>query len=164
MRYAAYGSNLHPLRLGARVSSSRLIGTSFLSDWSLRFHKSSNDQSGKCNILVGGDGIYIAIYEMNHADKIILDKIEGLGYGYSNCSLMVPEFGKCATYIADASHIDDVLRPYDWYKELVLAGTRKLGFPDDYIRTIEAIDARQDPDVARREDRWQTVEMIRTGT
>lgn len=83
MYYAAYGSNLHPLRLRERVASARLIGTHFLADWSLRFHKRSRDKSAKCNIDAGGSGIYVAVSDISVADMRTLDGIEGLGSGYS---------------------------------------------------------------------------------
>ena len=163
MRYAAYGSNLHPLRLSKRISSAKLLGTSFLPDWSLRFHKRSLDASGKCNIVSGGCGIHIAIYDISIADKITLDKIEGLGSGYVEISLAVPSVGECKSYVAEGSFIDNSLAPYDWYKELVLVGARVHGFPVEYVDEIDAVMARQDPDPRRSAHRWTTVEMIRAG-
>ncbi len=164
MRYATYGSNLHPLRLSERISSARLIETSFLSDWSLRFHKRSLDKSGKCNIVSGGSGIYVAVFDISTADKTILDKIEGLGSGYAEISLPVPDIGECMSYAAEDSFIDSSLAPYDWYKELVLVGARNHGFPVDYIDEIDAVTACKDPDPHRSAKRWATVEMIKTGT
>ena len=164
MRYAAYGSNLHPLRLSERISSAKLIGTSFLPDWSLRFHKRSLDKSGKCNIISGRSGIHIAIYDISIADKTSLDKIEGLGSGYVEISLAVPDIGECNSYAAEDSHIDNTLDPYDWYKELVLIGARAHNFPVEYIDKIDAVIARQDLDSRRSADRWTTVEKVRTGT
>ena len=107
MWYAAYGSNLHPLRLTERISSAQLVTTSFLPNWSLQFHKRSNDGSGKCNILSGGDGIHVAIFDISAADKLVLDSIEGLGVGYSETLLSVPDIGTCVSYVAEQSYIDD---------------------------------------------------------
>ena len=164
MRYAAYGSNLHPLRLSERISSAKLIGTSFLPDWSLRFHKRSLDKSGKCNIVSGSSGIHVAIYDISIADKTTLDKIEGLGTGYVEISLAVPDIGECKSYAAEDSYIDNTLDPYDWYKELVLIGARAHNFPVEYIDKIDAVIARQDLDSRRSADRWKTVEKVRVGT
>jgi gamma-glutamylcyclotransferase len=164
MRYAAYGSNLHPLRLSERISSAKLIGTSFLPDWSLRFHKRSLDKSGKCNIVSGSSGIHIAIYDISIADKTTLDKIEGLGSGYVEISLAVPDIGECKAYAAEDSYIDNTLDPYDWYKELVLIGARAHNFPVEYIDKIDAVIACPDLDSRRSADRWITVEKVRVGT
>ena len=163
MRYAAYGSNLHPLRLSERISSARLIETSFLSDWSLRFHKRSRDNSGKCNIVSGGSGIYVAVFDISTADKTTLDKIEGLGSGYGAISLPVPDIGECMSYVAEDSFIDNSLAPFDWYKELVLVGARTHRFPVDYIDEIDAVTARKDPDQHRSAKRWATVDSIKAG-
>ena len=161
MRYAAYGSNLHPLRLSERVSSATLIGTSHIPNWSLRFHKRSLDKSGKCNIVSGGRGIYVAIFDLSLADKAVLDEIEGLGFGYAGFSLRVPSFGECEFYMADAPYIDDFLVPYDWYRELVLLGARNHGFPKSYVNEIESVATRRDPDRHRSAKRWATVNAIK---
>jgi len=163
MLYAAYGSNLHPLRLVERAPSARLVTTSFLPNWSLRFHKRSKDGSGKCNILLGSDGIHVAIFDMSVEDKLALDKIEGLGSGYSELLLEVPDIGDCISYTAQESHIDGSLVPYDWYKELVLMGARVHGFPDNYVDQISSRPTCEDPDPDRRNNRWKTVEMVKGG-
>lgn len=163
MYYAAYGSNLHPLRLTERISSARLVTTGFLPEWSLHFHKLSQDSSGKCNILPGGYGIYVAIFDISAEDKLLLDEIEGLHIGYSEMAISLPEVGDCITYVAEESHIDDSLTPYDWYKELVLLGAYAHGFPNDYVRQIESTPAHVDPDPNRRVTNWKTVELIKAG-
>lgn len=161
MLYAAYGSNLHPLRLTERISSARLVTTGFLPKWSLHFHKRSKDSSGKCSILPGEDGVYVAIFDISAEDKLLLDKIEGLGIGYSEMVICLPEVGDCITYVAEESHIDDSLTPYDWYKELVLLGACTHGFPNDYLRRIESIPVHVDPDPYRSVTNLKTVELIK---
>lgn len=163
MLYAAYGSNLHPVRLADRVPSAQLMGTAFLPDWSLYFHKRSRDESGKCNIFAGDSGVYFAVFEVSAEDKLALDKIEGLGNGYAGISLSIPDFGICASYTAEDTHIDDSLWPYDWYKELVLAGARFHGFPGDYLTEIERVQALRDPDSKRDASQWEIVDRVRSG-
>ena len=163
MHYAAYGSNLHPRRLTERISSARLITTSFLPDWSLHFHKRSKDGSGKCSILSVGDGVHFSIFDISAAEKITLDGIEGVGLGYSEIVLNIPELGDCGSYVADETYIDDSLVPYDWYKEMVLIGARTHGFPDEYLKQIESVQARYDPDPIRRVKNWKTVELVDLG-
>lgn len=164
MRYAAYGSNLHPLRLSERISSASLIETRFVPDWSLRFHKRSIDDSGKCSIVSGGTGIYAAIFDISTADKIVLDNIEGLGCGYTEISLPVPEIGVCMSYAAADLYVDDSLVPYDWYKELVLVGARGHAFPASYIDEIIAVSTRQDPNRHRRAENLAIVKLARADT
>ena len=161
MRYAAYGSNLHPVRLGERLPSARLLGTGHLPDWSLRFHKLSLDASGKCSIVPGNEGVHFAIFDISDDDKHELDRIEGVGSGYAATSLHIPSFGDCATYVAEASYVDDALRPYDWYREFVLAGAAYHDFPADYVARIAAVRAIPDPDIERRARQWALAERIR---
>lgn len=160
MRYAAYGSNLHPVRLAQRIDSARPIGTSFLPGWSLKCHKRSKDGSGKFNIVVGGEGLYVALFEISADDKKILDKIEGVGAGYSTINLSIPGFGDCASYIAEESHIDGRLQPYGWYKQLATLGARAQRFPKRYRQMIDDIASREDPDGDRRAANWRIVETV----
>ena len=160
--YAAYGSNLHPLRLAERTPTARLLGTAHLPGWSLSFHKKSRDESGKCTVHRGGDGVHFAIFSMSAGDKVALDSIEGLGRGYDEIRLEVPKFGSCFSYIAQESFVDESLVPYDWYKALVLAGAEFHGFPDDYRRRIAAAPARPDPDLERGAGQWALAETMTT--
>jgi len=164
MLYAAYGSNLHPVRLTDRISSAQLVGAAWLPDWSLCFHKRSEDESGKCSIHIGDGGVHFAIFDISVEDKLTLDKIEGLGSGYSEISLSLPGFGICASYAAEESYVDDSLRPYDWYKELVMAGARFHGFPDHYLQEIEFVQALRDPSSERRANQWAVVERVKAGS
>lgn len=163
MKYAAYGSNLHPLRLSDRIASAQLVSSAFLPDWSLEFHKRSKDQSGKCSIRAGGDGVHLAVFEISREGKIALDRIEGVGEGYSEIFLYIPGYGQCVSYAATESHIDDSLKPYNWYKQLVLLGARFHGFPDDYLDQIESLPAIDDPDPIRRMRQWKVVQRVKTG-
>ena len=160
--YAAYGSNLHPVRLTARVPSADLIGSSFLPGWSLRFHKVSNvDGSAKCSIERGGEGTWHAIYRMAAEEKRVLDACEGLGKGYDDLTLDIPEYGRCFTYIASPSHIRPGLEPFDWYKAMVLRGCETNRFPVDYVAAIQAVDAVPDPDLQRSQMQWEIVAQLR---
>ena len=41
------------------------------------------------------------------------------------------------------------LLPFDWYKEIVLAGARENGLSRDYLDAIEAVPSVVDPDPER---------------
>lgn len=150
MRYAAYGSNLHPVRLKERIPCAEFIGTGFVPDWNLHFHKRSQDGSGKCNIVPGGTGVYVAVYEITHQGKQQLDAIEGIGIGYVDAIIDVPQYRQCCTYLAHESYIDEALQPYDWYRDLVLYGCRKHRFPTGYKSRVAQQAATDDPDSDRR--------------
>lgn len=159
--YAAFGSNLHPRRLQERIPAAIPSGSAFLPGWSLSFHKRSEDTSGKCNISNPGDGVHLAIYRIGADDKHRLDEIEGVGLGYDAGEIEVPGFGRCSTYFAAQTHIDDTLIPYDWYREIVLCGCRWHGFPQAYVARIAGLETVPDPNPARSDKNWRTVERLR---
>ena len=159
--YAAYGSNLHPQRLRERIRSATLRGTGFLRKYTLQFHKRGQDQSAKCGITECGQGLHVAVYEVNAGDRKVLDRIEGVGKGYDVDEISVPGFGKCFTYVASHTHIDELLHPFDWYREMVLLGCRRHAFPASYCEQIAALPVIEDPDSGRRQRNWRTVELLR---
>lgn len=101
---------------------------------------------------------------MREQDKKKLDRIEGTGMGYHNASIEVPDFGTCSTYLGATTHVCDGLKPYDWYKEMVLLGCRKLDFPGRYRSVIEAVKNGPDPDERRSHEQWQIVGLLRNDT
>ena len=166
LTYLAYGSNLHPLRLTERVPSAELIGVVKLEGYRLMFHKRGMDHSAKCNLLYSGEGIvhaYGSLFKMSAADKVALDCFEGKGRGYDEICLEVSFQGdrrECFTYIANPAHLDDRLRPFHWYKRLVLLGTEHHHLPGDYVDAIEAVESVADPDGVRSEKHERLIEKL----
>jgi gamma-glutamylcyclotransferase len=154
--YLAYGSNLHPVRLGLRCHSVKTIGVATLVKFELTFHKRSKDLSGKCNLLEKrGATAYGALFEIDSSEVPNLDKYEGVGTGYYKTQLSVTigdQEYKAFTYLAETKYIDTALRPYAWYKALVVAGGRYHRMPETYIQSIEAIESAADLDVGRRSE------------
>ncbi len=164
-QYAAYGSNLHPIRLKKRVPSAAHIGTGFITPWNLRFNKKSDrDGTGKCSIARGGAGVFLAIYEIDSAEKWKLDRAEGLGSGYNEITISVPDYGDCLTYVADEGATEETLHPVDWYKEMVIVGCEFNQFPTDYLQAIKATESCRDTDDQRSRRKWELVEELRNGT
>ena len=156
--YLAYGSNLHPLRLAARVSSARAVGVVEMPGYRLAFHKRSIDGSGKCLIYTEqsqSHKMYGVLYKFEASEKASLDKVEGKGNGY--CEQLAQFWLNRETYtpyvyVAQSTHIDPSLVPFHWYKGLVLAGARYHRFPAEYIASIEAIPSKADPDIKRTQE------------
>lgn len=164
LRYAAYGSNLHPYRLVKRVPSASLLGTDFLPNRSLYFHKKGADGSGKCNILKSGLGVYVAVYAIDEEDKANLDRYETLGNGYEDHTINIPKFGNCFIYLATESHIVDHLTPYCWYHKMVLLGCHAHKFPSEYVSRINQVTPSRDPNKKRRHNNWKTVSTLQAST
>lgn len=150
LRYFAYGSNLHPVRLVQRVPSSRAVGTAVLEGWSLRFHKRGQDGSAKCDIVrdrLSRDQVHGVVYQMDAREQDRLDAAEGAGY--ESLRLRLDGHGAVFLYVALQTHIDAALKPFSWYKSLVLHGARHHALPGHYVRRIERVEATLDPDPER---------------
>jgi hypothetical protein len=153
--YFAYGSNLHPIRLLERVPSACLVEPARLPGHDLRFHKRGGDGSAKCDAAWTGresDAVLGAVYRLAAHERMLLDGFEGEGRGYDRREIVVEGAGgrrAVFTYLAARDAIDATLRPFDWYRGLVLAGTRRLAFPAAYVARVASVEAVADPDPAR---------------
>ena len=147
-----------------RVPSAELVSVAEHSRHKLTFHKISNDGSSKCNLFNSGsesDLIYGAIYKLRSEHKNELDKFEGIGY--KDKQITLKHNGNeytCFTYLAQQSHIVNNLKPYHWYKKLIILGSQYLEFPDWYISLIEAVESMEDSDPARRKEKETLIEKI----
>jgi len=150
MRYFAYGSNMSIARLRQRAPSAISLGYHLVKEHDLRFHKFGKDGSGKCNAFFTGnaeDVIYGVLFEIISDDKHVLDKVEGLGYGYDEKVVRVTAANgvdcEATTYVA--SNINKDLKPYSWYVNHVYIGAKESLLPDDYIKEkIIAVDSVED--------------------
>lgn len=156
IRYFAYGSNMHPRRLARRVPSSRALTWARLERHRLCFHKNGRDGSGKCNVLFTGDcqnTVYGVVYQMCNSERHLLDSAEGLGAGYDlSRQQVICRQGRehdVFFYVAEATHIDENLKPYGWYKQLVVEGARTHGLPKHYLEQLRRVVTVADPDPDR---------------
>jgi hypothetical protein len=154
-KYFAYGSNMLKERLVERVPSALVRATGYIEGYEIKYNKRSKDGSGKCNLVkteVEEARVYGVIYDFLDDEKSNLDKYEGLGKGYNAEGVQViTDSGemRAYTYVADESAVDDSLKPYSWYKDLVVAGARRHSLPPEYISQLESFEADSDPDAER---------------
>lgn len=155
MYYFAYGSNMSLARLRERVPSATRLGCYLLREHDLRFHKSCDDGSGKCDAFFTSNAahvIYGALFEIDPGQKPDLDRAEGLGYGYDvkQVSVVASDASviEAMTYVATA--IDESLQPYSWYLNHVLIGAIETALPGDYVkRKLKGVHAIEDKDKLR---------------
>ncbi|MGT2457840.1 gamma-glutamylcyclotransferase family protein [Cupriavidus basilensis] len=148
----AYGSNMLTARIRERVPSARALGVATLRGHQLRWHKASKDGSGKCDVFAASDIDCVSgvLYELSLSDKDALDRAEGLGRGYSERRVDVNFMGDTvAASVYYATAVDPMLKPYTWYKELVVAGARQHGLPPEYIHALQGAGAMDDANLAR---------------
>lgn len=157
MLYFAYGSNMHPQRLKLRVPSSKPLGTARLSGYQLSFQKRGRDGSGKCTIMPAkpSDAVLGVVYRILPEEKILLDEIEGVGFGYTVETVAVSrldnaEILSCFAYQASPDYRDESLLAFDWYHDLVVRGACLQQLPQDYIAHLQRYPTTVDNDLERR--------------
>ena len=162
MLYFAYGANLHPLRLAGIVPSCRVVAPGVLADHELRFHKRSLDGSAKCDAFPWPDAaVHGVLYRLDTAEQAALDRAEP---GYDRVAVSVTTDAgsrEAFTYRARADHVAPALRPYTWYREVVLLGARLQRLPPDYVARIERVPADDDPDAERAGAAARLIESLR---
>jgi gamma-glutamylcyclotransferase len=144
VRYFAYGSNMLTDRLRERVPSATAIGIGQLAGHVLRWDKrSERDGSGKCDAEATGrpdDVVWGVVFELDSEDKSALDRTEGVGGGYIEKTVQVlTDAGPLTAVMYYAIDKDASLRPYHWYKALVIAGAREHGLPASYRSRLELV-------------------------
>lgn len=153
--YFAYGSNMHLGRLTHRVGEVKSHSLAQLKGYRLEFHKRGKDGSAKCDAFYTGnkkDGVFGVLIELDPSQKMRLDYFEGLGNGYNECVIDAKTATgtiEAVTYTAQRQYIDPGLRPFEWYKLLVIEGAKQHGLPPRYISLIENMPHIDDPDPER---------------
>ncbi len=159
MSYAynfAYGSNMSEVRLRARLPNVKRICVATLTGFKLTFNKQGADNSGKCDAFFTNDHrdtIYGVIYQLTEAEKTKLDQIEGPHYGQKSARAVSLMGEEISVYCYVANLTDEVLLPYDWYKQHVLHGAIQAQLPEFYLNKIASQASKTDLDAqrARRE-------------
>jgi len=164
MRYAAYGSNLHPRRLCKRVPSATLVTVVTIPGWRLKFHKRSSDKSSKCNIVSADQSVFFALFDIDASEKAKLDRVEGLNSDYEEMAIEIYSFGRCFCYVASSTHIQENLQPYSWHKELVIVGLEHHQASPEYLERVRSIDHIIDNNEARHNRNMAIVAEARNGT
>lgn len=156
MLYFSYGSNMSTRRLQARVPSAAKFSVAKLTHHRLRFHKiGSKDYSAKCDIHETGqqeDVVFGVVFDIASEEKRLLDKVEGLGYGYEEKRVKLEaRNGRIINAFSYyATRIDPALKPFDWYRKHVLIGALEHNLPEHYISMIKDVTAIVDENSVRR--------------
>lgn len=141
--YFAYGSNLLSARLTARCPSARVVGTAMTGHWTVSFTKPGSDGSGKAG-LVQRDGSTHpgVVYELAADEMPVLDRIEGLGNGYTRDDDFVVTMTGDGARVSTATYIpqrhDPALLPFDWYLALCIAGAIENRFDPEVMAAFQA--------------------------
>jgi hypothetical protein len=153
IQYLAYGSNMLPRRIELRLGACVTVGLASLRGYALRFHKRGGDGSGKCDAFHTGDHadtLFGVVYSLSLTQREMLDEFEGPGYTSQQVSVRTYAGVMTAyTYVAREEHVEDGLRPFSWYKSIVVAGAYVHELPPSYIEHLTAVSSLSDPDAER---------------
>lgn len=142
--YFAYGSNMlvSRIREAKRAPGAQFLGVAVLRDHGLRWHKRGKDGSGKCDVVsAAGETVYGVLFSIPPAERMGLDKEEGLGSHYRAVEVSVLQEGKevvAFAYVALPDKIKPGLRPTKEYKGFVVNGAKEHFLPEDYVAALES--------------------------
>lgn len=146
--YFAYGSNMCFDRLRGRTPNAKFYGIAEASDKNIVFNKKSDDCSSKANLedcpLKVVRGVLYAI------DKEEFQELKKCEKGYDEEPILVTKNDglqiEARTFVArKISVLVKDVKPYSWYKDLILCGAREHGLLSDYIACLERIESKDDP-------------------
>ncbi|MBB3232682.1 gamma-glutamylcyclotransferase family protein [Halomonas stenophila] len=126
--YFAYGSNMNPARVEARIGTTRRALPGMLADHGLRFDKASRVAGiSHANVVPAPGGrVEGALYELVAPEQIhLMDPFEGYPHDYDRHRLPIhTELGaiEAWVYIAAPGTTAEALRPAREYLEHLLAG------------------------------------------
>ena len=159
MKYFAYGSNMLTRRLTdpSRAPSAVACGIARAPGFVVRFHKAGADGSGKCTLVATGNEpveAYGVLYDLSDTDGARLDRVEGVHTGgYIRCAVRVRRLDgdttRAVTYVASDRHVDPARVPFNWYRDLVVAGAIEHGLPVPYIEELAQVPTVPDQDSER---------------
>lgn len=145
--YFAYGSNLLAARLRARCPSAAFVGAASLADHVLACDVTARDGSTKFALRPAPGGLgFGAVWRIDEVDRPSLAAVEGVNYAETRGVLVVDGEGRridVDTWLPKRR--PELGRPWDWYRDLALAGARECRLPERAIALVAATDADVDP-------------------
>jgi len=137
--YAAYGTNLDPVRMGERCPHSPMHTTGWLTGWRLTFGGEDLGWEGSLATLVEAQGetVFVALYDVTTYDESFLDSWEGADTGlYRKIRLRVHTLDQDVlawVYVLDA--FEGGL-PSARYLGVLAEAAEKAGAPHDYVNDL----------------------------
>lgn len=145
--YFAYGSNILAARLRARCASAACLGIASAVDHATAFDVLSRDGSTKLGLRGMPGGVaYGALWRIDETDRPGLAAAEGANYAETHDFPVIADGGaeiRVVTWLPKRP--PEIGRPYDWYRDLALAGARECRLPPETLAAFEGIDVAVDP-------------------
>lgn len=139
--YAAYGTNLDPVRMGARCPHSPLHATGWLEGWRLTFGGEDHGWDGALATIVQDpfEQVFVAIYDLTPEDAAALDGWESADTGlYRRARVRVSTLsGELVTWVYVLDAFEGGL-PSASYLGVLADAAEAADAPDDYVAALRA--------------------------
>jgi gamma-glutamylcyclotransferase (GGCT)/AIG2-like uncharacterized protein YtfP len=139
--YAAYGSNLDPVRMGERCPHSPLRATGWLEGWRLTFGGEEHGWDGALATIVQDtfERVFVAVYDVTDDDESVLD-----GWESADSGLYRKTRVRVATMIGEQLAWAYVLDAYEGglpsagYLGVLADAAQAADAPVDYVAALRA--------------------------
>jgi hypothetical protein len=134
--YAAYASNLDPLRMLERCPHSPARGTGWLVGWRITFAGEDHGWDGALATLAEDPGsqVFVALYDVSRQDEHLLDDWETNVYRKLHVRVQTLEGEQLAwIYVLDAYEGG---LPSASYLGVITEAAAAAGAPDDYVAEL----------------------------
>jgi AIG2-like family len=125
--YIAYGSNLNKRQMRQRCPTARPLGKFYLTDAKLVFRGAADVEYSP------GDKVPCALWSINQADELALDRYEGPGY-YKETGVVIQYCGRprnTLMYLMRSS--DGIMPPSQHYADVIRRGYEDFGLDQKYL-------------------------------
>jgi len=132
-------------RMTERVPSAIPLGYARWMDKKIAFNKISSDRSGKTNIIDSENSVVLGVlFGVDEKDIAKLDEFEK-GYERKEVTVLSADDQLIHAFTYISSQTNDVLKPYDWYLDLLIQGAEENGLPDEYVENLRKVVSMPDP-------------------
>jgi len=134
----AYGSNMDPERMRARVPGALSRGRARLPGHRLVIDKRGRDGSAKANLRPEAEArVWGVLWEIVAADLAALDGHEA---GYERVTVSVErETGPVEAHTYRSDRLAAGALPFPWYLDHIVRGARAHGLPDEYVAWLASL-------------------------
>jgi gamma-glutamylcyclotransferase len=139
----AYGSNMAASEMEAWCPRHRFVGPARLDGFRVELRRRSIRWGGGAADIVAspGESVWGALYEVADGELDRLDRKEGEGFAYRQVEVDLADGRRATAYeVIDKEPREVPCTPE--YAQLVVAGARERGLPEEWVRELAGITGR----------------------
>jgi hypothetical protein len=156
----AYASNMNLEEFKEHIPSAHKLCNAYIPGYEFCFNKNGADLSAKANIQPSANpaakawGILI-VFDDEHAR--FFHENEELEFILTKCFCPDGKITEAHAFISKPHAVNNYLLPYDWYKYKIVELTKLQQLPEDYIKQLEGMEAKKDPNAKRAKRRMEKI-------